>query len=315
MTSSRDPKVLLPPLPPQSAPILFTPEVATKGTTSAERSAPRPLFIFLPGMDGSGQLLNRQLEGLGRYFSIRCLSIPVDDSTAWADLAHSITALVKQELATQEAQAVYLCGESFGGCLALEIAAIAPQLVHRLILVNPASAFARLPWMGAASLLAPGLSPLLYDLSATALVPLLIAWNRVEPTDRQALLQAMQALSPKSAAWRLGLLQKFNLTTLPLTKITQPTLIIAGSQDRLLPSVSEAQRLVKLLPSAKMTVLPESGHACLLEKNVDLAKILQQQHFLYSPSHFPSHFPLHSPLHPHSQTKQPLSSPLSWIEA
>ena len=31
---------------------------------------------------------------------------------------------------------------------------------------------------------------------------------------------------------------------------------------------------------AQMMVLPESGHACLLEKNVDLSKILHQQQFL-----------------------------------
>jgi pimeloyl-ACP methyl ester carboxylesterase len=134
--------------------------------------------------------------------------------------------------------------------------------------------------MTVSSLLAPGLPPFLYSLAATALVPLLISWSRVEAADRQALLSAMQALSPKSAAWRLDLLRKFNPLTLPLKQINQPTLIIAGGQDKLLPSISEAQRLVRLLPMAQMMVLPESGHACLLEKNVDLSKILYQQQFL-----------------------------------
>jgi pimeloyl-ACP methyl ester carboxylesterase len=246
-------------------------------------SAPeRPLFIFLPGMDGSGQLLRHQLKGLGRYFSIRCLSIPVDDATSWIDLVKAIAALVRAELTRHQAhRPVYLCGESFGGCLALELAAIAPELFKRIILINPASAFSYLPWMNVARLLAPGLSPLLYSLSAAALLPLLISWNQVEPSDRQALLSAMQALSPKSAAWRLDLLQKFNPLALPLKQIHQPTLIIAGGQDKLLPSVSEAQRLVKLLPMAQMMVLPESGHACLLEKKVDLSKILNRQQFLW----------------------------------
>jgi pimeloyl-ACP methyl ester carboxylesterase len=245
----------------------------------------RPLFIFLPGMDGSGQLLRRQLKGLGRYFSIRCLSIPVDDATSWIELVKAIATLVRAELTRHQAHhPVYLCGESFGGCLALELVAIAPELFQRIILINPASAFANLPWMNAVSLLAPGLPSLLYSLSAAALVPLLISWDRVEPTDRQALFSAMQALSPKSAAWRLGLLQKFNPIALPLTQMTQPTLIIAGGQDKLLPSVSEAQRLVRLLPMAQMMVLPESGHACLLEKKVDLSKILHQQQFLFPES-------------------------------
>jgi pimeloyl-ACP methyl ester carboxylesterase len=241
----------------------------------------RPLFVFLPGMDGSGQLLRRQLKGLGSYFSIRCLSIPVDDvTTSWLDLVKGVAALVRGELAERDNQMVYLCGESFGGCLALEIAAIAPELFQRVVLVNPASAFARLPWMAVASFLTPSLPSALYSFSATALVPLLISWHRVEQSDRQDLLNAMQALSPKSAAWRLDLLRKFDLETLPIVKITQPTLIVAGAQDKLLPSISEAQRLVQLLPSAQMVVLPQSGHACLLEQQVDLSKILHRQHFL-----------------------------------
>ncbi len=242
----------------------------------------QPLFIFLPGMDGSGQLLRRQLKGLGSYFSIRCLSIPVDDATSWLEMVQFVVALVRAELEhhEQEPRPVYLCGESFGGCLALELAAIAPELFQRIILINPASSFAHVPWMTAASLLAPGLPSFLYSLSAAALVPLLISWSRVESADRQALLNAMQALSPKSAAWRLDLLRKFNPLALPLQQINQPTLIIAGGQDKLLPSITEAQRLVRLLPMAQMMVLPESGHACLLEKNIDLSKILHQQQFL-----------------------------------
>ena len=252
---------------------LFSPVPSTPG---------RPLFIFLPGMDGSGQLLRRQLEGLGRYFSIRCLSIPVDDSTSWLDLVQGVADLVQAELAQdQTSQTVYLCGESFGGCLALALVSIAPELFQRIILVNPASAFARLPWMKAASLLTPNLPTFLYSFSATALVPLLISWNRVDQADRQALLSAMQAISPKSAAWRLDLLQKFNLEALPLAHIQQPTLIIAGAQDKLLPSVAEAQRLAERLPLAQVTVLPESGHACLLEKQMDLSKILHGENFLY----------------------------------
>ena len=36
---------------------------------------------------------------------------------------------------------VTLVGESFGGCLALRVAAAAPELVARMVLVNPATCF------------------------------------------------------------------------------------------------------------------------------------------------------------------------------
>ena len=60
----------------------------------------------------------------------------------------------------------------------------------------------------------------------------------------------------------------------------QSVLLIVGGSDRLLPSVNEAQRLQKILPNSKMVVLPNSGHACLLEEDINLYGILQQQNFV-----------------------------------
>jgi pimeloyl-ACP methyl ester carboxylesterase len=46
-------------------------------------------------------------------------------------------------LACMHACKVTLVAESFGGCLGLRVAAAAPDLVQRLVLVNPATSFAR----------------------------------------------------------------------------------------------------------------------------------------------------------------------------
>jgi hypothetical protein len=43
--------------------------------------------------------------------------------------------------------------------------------------------------------------------------------------------------------------------------------------------VAEAERLVSYLPNAQKNLLPESGHACLLETEVKLGDILQLQRF------------------------------------
>ncbi|MEO1621636.1 MAG: alpha/beta hydrolase, partial [Cyanobacteria bacterium J06632_3] len=74
---------------------------------------------------------------------------------------------------------------------------------------------------------------------------------------------------------------------LPLEHIDYPVLLIVGAKDRLLPSKREAQMLVRRFPNAKMTLLPRSGHACLLEAEVKLGEILKTHRFL--PNHSPSH--------------------------
>src|SRR5512140_1223014 len=92
-----------------------------------------PLFIYLPGMDGTGELLHRQLQALSQAFDIRCLVIPKGDRSDWDTLADQVVGLIHEErcrtrFAPWRSRPIYLCGESFGGCLALWIAQKDPSM-------------------------------------------------------------------------------------------------------------------------------------------------------------------------------------------
>jgi pimeloyl-ACP methyl ester carboxylesterase len=237
----------------------------------------RPLFIFLPGMDGSGALLQPQVAGLSAVFDIRCLSIPPDDLRGWDELTEQVAALIRMEQKQHPGRMTTVCGESFGGCLALRLITRFPNLCDQLILVNPASSAQRQPWIGACSSLTQLLPTPIYYLTARSLCNLLIASHRVSRPRRHQLLAAMQAVRPQSAAWRLALLRQFRLEDLPLDRVRQPVLILASEADRLLPSQREAMRLARFLPSARIVQLPDSGHACLLEDQLNLSAILQLQ--------------------------------------
>lgn len=239
-----------------------------------------PLFVFLPGMDGTGELLRTQLDGLETEFDVRCLSIPPDDLTDWPDLTAQVATLIRAEQRSHAGRPVYLCGESFGGCLALQIAVRYPDCFDRLILVNPASSYNRQPWIRLSAGVAPLLPLPFYQLSTLGLLPLLAALERIDHHDRHALLEAMQSVTQASSVWRLSLLRDFHLTEAQLRRVTQPALIIAGAADRLLPSLEEAHRLALVLPHSQVTVLPHSGHACLLEKDVNLYDLLKGASFI-----------------------------------
>jgi pimeloyl-ACP methyl ester carboxylesterase len=241
----------------------------------------KPLFIFLPGMDGTGQLLRTQMAGLEAGFDVRCLAIPPDDLTPWDELSKKVVALVELERVNSSPdRPIYLCGESFGGCLALKVALQCPQLFARIVLINPASSFHRRPWMLWGGEIIRLFPDFLFEFSAVGLLPYLAALDRILPEDRQALLEAMRAVPKVTSAWRISLLKSFELDALPLYRVTQPVLVIASGSDRLLPSVADAEHLLSLLPDAKLLTLPHSGHACLLEKDVNLYQILQSQDFL-----------------------------------
>ncbi|MBD2258513.1 alpha/beta hydrolase [Pseudanabaena sp. FACHB-2040] len=236
-----------------------------------------PLLVFLPGMDGTGTLYVNQTQRLRQYFDIRCLVIPADDQTPWEGLVQQTVKLIKQD---RQGRPVYLCAESFGACLALQVVAHAPDLIDRLILINPASSFGRLPWFRWVASVAPWVSASAYHMGTLTLLPLLAALHRISDDNRSKLLTAMRSVSQRSAAWRMALLSQFRVEDLPLHTFRNPTLFIVGQADRLLPSLSEAKRLAEFLPGSQTHLLPLSGHACLLEQEVDLVTILQSTDML-----------------------------------
>ncbi|QLE57528.1 alpha/beta fold hydrolase [Nostoc sp. TCL26-01] len=243
-----------------------------------------PLFVYLPGMDGTGQLLRSQTAGLETGFDVRCLAIPRQDLTSWEVLTSNVLDLIHAELEKSSQRIVYLCGESFGGCLAMKVAIQAPHLFKRLILINPASAFQLRPWLDWMSQLIYLVPECLYDVGALGLLPFLASLPRISPNIRQELLKTMRSVPPETVIWRLSLLRKFDVSDEQLRALTQATLLIAGASDRLLPSVSEVTRLSDIIPNSKAIILPQSGHACLLEEDVNLYNILQANSFLESPA-------------------------------
>lgn len=262
--------------PPQ---LHFLPE-KNSNLRRRERELNLPLFVYIPGMDGTGELLQIHEAKLAANFALRCLSIPANHLGNWEVLTRETIELIERELKLNPSHPVYLCGESFGGCLAIKAALAAPNLIERLVLANPASSFNRRPYLGLGVELVNWMPSWLHSYSAIGLLPFLAELARIEPGDRKALIKAMKRLSPQQVSRRLALLRDFEVSPAQLSQINIPTLILAGAADRLLPSVEEARRLIALLKNAKMNILPYSGHACLLESEHDLYDILARHNFL-----------------------------------
>jgi len=239
-----------------------------------------PLFVFLPGMDGTGKLFHKQKSTLEKYFDVRCLVIPPNDLNDWDTLSIEVIKLIEAVLEEKTSRQVYLCGESFGGCLALKVAVKMPKLFQRLILINPASSFNQRPWLSFGVTITQWMPEFFHQRSTLVLLPFLAALNRITPSDRRALLTAMQSVPPEIVSMRLALLRDFVLDDDLLRRLSLPVLLIASGSDRLLPSVEEVQRLLNIFPHAKMTILPDSGHAPLVEEDIQLFNLLKQQQFL-----------------------------------
>jgi pimeloyl-ACP methyl ester carboxylesterase len=240
-----------------------------------------PLLIYLPGMDGTGQLLRSQIPELEKSFDIRRLAIPVDDMTDWDGLVDRTAALIRAELELAGVRRpLYLCGESFGGCLALKLAVRAPELCDRLILINPASAFKRQVWLRSIASFKGFLPENLYPLSCIALLPFLANLGRIDVQDRDLLLKVMQSIRFESAMWRISLLEQFHVDREQLQQLRPPTLVVTSGSDRLLPSQAEGRFLAQQMPRSSLHSIPQGGHSVLLERDVNLHDILLTYGFL-----------------------------------
>ncbi|KAJ4831351.1 hypothetical protein Tsubulata_015974 [Turnera subulata] len=102
-----------------------------------------PVLLYLPGIDGVGLGLTLHHKALGKAFEVRCLHIPVHDRTPFEGLVKIVEETVLLAHASSPNKTIYLLGESFGGCLALAVAARNPQLDLVVVLVNPATSFGR----------------------------------------------------------------------------------------------------------------------------------------------------------------------------
>jgi pimeloyl-ACP methyl ester carboxylesterase len=94
-----------------------------------------PLQLLMP--------LCNDLSTFSNY--CRTLYIPPDDRSGWEQLQAQTLYLISTALGARQPGPhnvqVTIVAESFGGCLALRLAAAAPQLVKALVLVNPATCY------------------------------------------------------------------------------------------------------------------------------------------------------------------------------
>lgn len=159
-----------------------------------------------------------------------------------------------------------LVGSSAGGTVALQVALAHPERVNSLILVDAAVYTAGPPaW----------LSPILRSPQMRRLGPLLLrklpewgprmgqaAWYDPERYPAERWTSESSALAVANwdyALWEFVLAHEPPELADRLREIRQPTLVITGDTDRVVPT-AHSTRLAKEIPGAELVVIPACGH-------------------------------------------------------
>jgi poly(3-hydroxyoctanoate) depolymerase len=177
---------------------------------------------------------------------------------------------------------VDVLGYSFGGAVAQELARGWPERVRRLILGATNAGLGSVPGnLFALSLLA---TPLRYYSEAHLRWMLPIAMGGASSRDaaataKQAHLRFASRPSIRGYAWQLAAVTGWS--SLPwLHRIAQPTLIVIGEKDPLIPAIN-ARLMRNRLPGARVHIVPGGGHLFLMDQPEEVVDVIED--FLREP--------------------------------
>ncbi|XP_077240546.1 phytyl ester synthase 1, chloroplastic-like isoform X1 [Tasmannia lanceolata] len=246
-----------------------------------------PLLLFLPGIGGLGMGLILHHKALGKVFEVRCMHIPVYDRTPFEGMVKIVEATVRLEHAMCPDKPIYLVGDSFGGCVALAVAAHNPNIDLILILSNPATSFGRSqlqPFLPILEAL-PDLSFIMGDPAKMAMASVESGLPPLEALDQlPRILSSMLPhlfdfadIMPKDTLlWKLKLLRSAaSYANSRLHAVKAEVLVLASGKDNILPSRDEAQRLRNSLRNCRVRYFKDYGHTLLLEDGIRLLTIIK----------------------------------------
>jgi poly(3-hydroxyalkanoate) depolymerase len=172
-------------------------------------------------------------------------------------------------------QRVDLLGISWGGGLAQQFALSQPDRCRRLVLAVTGTGTLMVP--GHPRVLARMATPRRYldpDFAERVAADLYGGTIRADPAQARALLHGHTRVGPRRG-YLYQLVAAAGWTSLPvLPWIRQPTLLLAGDDDPVVP-LANARIMRRLLPEAELHVYP-GGHLGLLTEAAELAPVVDR---------------------------------------
>ena len=235
------------------------------------RDGDGPPLLYLHGYErhpGGASFLTR----LARSHHVLAPEHPGYGTSTGFEHVHDVLDLVlyyRELIGSWGLDRVDVVGHSLGAMFAAEIAAVCPQLVRRLVLVDAFGLWTEDPAVDPFG--APeevrrakwhGEPP---DPEPTNHVP--------DPDDPQgaAIFTAKNLATATKFLWPIadrGLRRR-------LPHISAPTLVVHGESDGLVP-LGHAREFVRLVPDAKLAVIPQAGHYPMIEREDEFVPVVEK---------------------------------------
>ncbi len=216
-----------------------------------------PLVVLLHGLGSSGADWYAVIHDLQNDFRLLLIDLRGFGSSSLARSGDYRIARMADDVVQlfnhTGLQSAHVVGLSLGGCVALQLAISAPQLVDHLVLVNT---FARMRTAGS---LMSKLKRFWAARSIDTLAAFVAGQHFHDPATRAVAEERLRQNDLGVIHRAMWAIMRFNV--LPqLPRIQQPTLLLIGDRDHTVPQ-SCVRDLQTGIPHARTQVIADAGHA------------------------------------------------------
>jgi 3-oxoadipate enol-lactonase len=227
-----------------------------------DRTIWRPVMSTLTGW----RRIAPDLRGMG-------LSDAPETGYAMAEYADDLVAL----LDALHVERAIVCGLSMGGYVAFELMRRHPSRVQGLVLMSTRAGADDVEGRARRDAMAARVRRDGTGFLADEMVPKLLAAASIETMpDVVRQVSTMVTASPADGiVGALAAMRDRSDARDLLPRIAVPTLVVAGSDDQLIP-LGESRAMATAIPQAHFAVIPSAGHLAPLEQSVNTSRVIRE---------------------------------------
>lgn len=242
-----------------------------------------PAVVFLPGMDGTGELLLDTASKLEAHFRLLRFCYVDEGLPGSAATYERLADTAAGCLADAGVRGALILAESFGGGVALQLALRHPQLVRGLALVNTFAWFPNHLRARLGAALFPWTPTRAVHLARSVIGRRLFFRPRRDAEAEAAFLIHATGFEDASFAARMKAVPELDLRD-RLAEIHVPCRLYASTHDRVVPSRRTMATLAQGLPQATLELIPRANHIVLPLPEEPWAERLQALDQISEPS-------------------------------
>jgi pimeloyl-ACP methyl ester carboxylesterase len=227
------------------------------------RQGSGPPIVYVSGIEGTGKLFYKQAADLELDHTVISFPLRGEGRYEMGRLVEDLAGVVR---AASIDKATFVA-ESFGGLLTMATALEYPTLFERLILVNTFPYFTQRLRINLGVLLFSLLPYQMIRAHRTRNARHVLFTSDVSEEERRLFREHTSSIPYEGYVSRLRIIRDTDLRS-RLDEIKIPSLVVAGTADRLIDSVSAAKFMVEKLPRARLKLLKDTGHTALLSERV-----------------------------------------------